>query len=130
MVQLTANTVIVDDSADEFILVGFADEHEGQYRDAIHFQRSYEFDDQDVALGMDQVYIERGIQAGSGYGGIDAVELHPNRVRVLVSGGTAQSLGDAEFEIGFSLRPHELLRLQKGLQRIFEGYSVLHEFID
>ena len=129
MVRFTANTVVVDDSDDEFIVVGFADEHEGQYRDAIQFQRSYQFDDQDVALGMNQVYIERGIQSGSAYGGIDVVELYLEYMRVVVSGATAQSLGDDEFQIEFSLPEAELLRLRDGMRRVFEGFDVLREFV-
>jgi len=123
-----ANTVVVDDLDDEFIVVGFADEHQGQYRDAVHFQRSYQFDDQDVALGMNQVYIERVAQSGSAYGGIDAVELYPGYVRVLVSGPTAQSLGDNEFQIQFSLSQAEFLRLRDGMRRVFDGFDSLREF--
>ena len=86
MVRFAAIDVVVDDSDDNFILVGFADEQDGRYRDALHFQRSYEFDEQDVALGMDQVYVERNGQSQGAYGGIERVELPPYRVRIVVRG--------------------------------------------
>src|SRR5436190_2044878 len=35
VVRFTANTVVVDDSDEEFILVGFADEPDGAYRDRV-----------------------------------------------------------------------------------------------
>ncbi len=127
MVRFTANNVVVDDSDDNFILVGFADEQDGRYRAALHFQRFYEFDEQDIALGMDQVYVERNEQSQSAYGGIERVELHPGRIRIVVGGQTAQRLGDSEFDIGLSLAPEEFLRLRKALRVVFEGFGSLVE---
>lgn len=129
MTEFIANTVVIDDSDDEFMLVGFADEQDGEYRDALHFQRSYEFDKQDVSLGMGHVYIERGIQTGSGYGGIDSVDLHTDRIRVVTSGRTAESLGDTEFMIHFTATEDELRRLQHGLRTVFDGFALLTEHI-
>ena len=128
MVRFAAIDVVVDDSDDNFILVGFADEQDGRYRDALHFQRSYEFDEQDVALGMDQVYVERNGQSQGAYGGIDRVELHPDRVRIVVRGPTAQRLGDSEFEIGLSLAPEEFGQLRQALRVVFEDFGSLVEY--
>src|SRR5262245_3886481 len=111
-VRFAANDVAVDDSDDNFILVGFADEQDGRYRDSLYFQLSYEFDEQDVALGMDQVYFERNGQSQGAYGGIERVELHIDRVRIVVRGQPAQPLGDSEFEIGLSLAAEEFGRLR------------------
>ena len=127
VVRFVANTVVVDDTNDEFILVGFADEQDDQYWEALHFQRSYEFDEQDVSLGMDHVYVERGIQAGAAYGGINAVELYPDRVRVSLDPCTAAKLGDSVFEISFTLSPPEFERLRAGLRTVFEGFAGLSE---
>jgi hypothetical protein len=125
--RFTANTVVVDDSNEKFILVGFADEQVGQYREALHFQRSYEFDEQDVELGMDQVYVERGEQSASAYGGITKVELYPDRVFVAVKGQTADRLRDSEFEILFSISAEEFEELRAGLRRVFHGFDCLSE---
>jgi hypothetical protein len=128
MVQFTANTVVVDDSDDEFILVGFADEQDGAYREALHFQRSHEFDEQDVALGMDSVYAERNDQSQSGYGGVQRVELHPNRVRVLIGDELAERMGTAEFDITFTLPFAEFEPLREALRAVFEGFGCLVEY--
>jgi hypothetical protein len=128
MVRFAANIVAVDDSDDDFILVGFAEEQDGRYREALHFQRSYRFDERDLKLGMDQVYVERNDQVAGAYGGIERVELYPDSVRVVVSGRTAQELGDREFEIGLSLPPEEFEKLRQGLRIVFEGFGMLAEY--
>jgi Immunity protein 10 len=128
VVQFTANTVVVDDSDDEFILVGFADEQDGAYREALHFQRGYEFDEQDVELGMDSVYAERNDQSQGGYGGVERVELHPDRVRVAVQGKVAEAMGTTEFDIAFALSSQELERLREGLRVAFAEFESLVDY--
>jgi Immunity protein 10 len=127
VVQFIANTVVVDDSDEQFILVGFADEQSGAYRETLHFQRSYEFDEQDAALGMASVYAERNDQSQGGYGGVERVELHPDRVRVAIRGPLAEEMGDTGFEISFSLQPQEFERLRDGLRAVFRGFDTLVE---
>jgi hypothetical protein len=127
VVRFTANTVVVDDSDEGFILVGFADGQGGADREALHFQRSHEFDEQDVALGMDRVYAERNDQSQGGYGGVERVELHPDRVRVVVGGGVSEAMGAGEFDISFSLPPEEFERLRDGLRAVFRGFGTLVE---
>ena len=124
MVRFTANDVVVDDSDEEFILVGFANEEEGE---SLHFQRSHDFDEQDVALGMDSVYAERNGQGQGGYGGVERVELHPNRVLVVVKGELAEVMGTSEFDIAFVLSPEEFQRLRDGLRVVFADFSSLVE---
>ena len=128
MVRFTANTVVVDDSDPEFILVGFADEQGGEYCEALHFQRSYEFDEQDVGLGMDRVYAERNDQSQGGYGGVERVELHPGRVRVVVGDTLAVRIGTDEFDIALSLAPDEFEKLRSGLRAVFAGFGTLAEY--
>ena len=128
MVRFTANTVVVDDSDDEFILVGFANEQEGTYREALHFQRAHKFDEQDTTLGMDSVYTERNDQSQGGYGGVERVELHPDRVRVVVMGRLTERMGTDEFHIAFALSPSEFERLREGLRVVFAGFGSLVEY--
>jgi Immunity protein 10 len=128
VVRFTANTVIVDDSDEDFIVVGFANEQDSNYRDALHFQRAYEFDAQDAAMGMDTVYAERNGQSQGGYGGVELIELYRGRVRVLIGDELAVSMGTSEFDIGFSLPLAEFDRLRNGLRTIFAGFGSLVEY--
>jgi hypothetical protein len=98
-------------------MVGIADQQGGVYRGALHFQRSREFDEQDVALGMDSVYAERNVRNQSGYGGVERVELHRSRVRVVVRGEVAARMGTIEFVIAFALGSEEFERLNPPLFR-------------
>lgn len=128
MVRFTANNVVVDDSDPDYILVGFADEQGGEVREALHFQRSREFDEQDVALGMDSVYAERNDQSQGGYGGVERVELHLGRIRVVIGGKLAEEMGSGEYEIGLSLTADEFERLRSGLRAVFAGFETLTEY--
>jgi hypothetical protein len=124
MVRFGANKVAVVDHLGS-ILVGFAHEQDGDCKEALLLSRSHEFDEQDVALGMNQVHVERNDQIQSGYGGIERVVLCPEHVRVVLSGRTAESVGDSEFEIGLALTPDEYERLRQGLQLVFRGFDTL-----
>ena len=127
MVRFQANNVAVIDSDEKSILVGFAEERDGQVLESLIFQREHEFDEQDVAHGWNQVYVERNDQIQAGYGGIDQVVLSTEYVRVVLSGRTAESIGDGEFEIGLSLIPEEFDRLRQGLRIVFRGFGTLFE---
>jgi hypothetical protein len=126
-VQFHANTVVVDDSDEDYILVGFADEADGRYRDSLVLQRSYEFDEQDVALGMDQVHIERNEQSRGGYGGILRFELRRDRVAVALDSRMAAQLGDDAFEITFAIDEDAFVQLRAGLRAVFRGFQSLQE---
>jgi hypothetical protein len=130
LVRFIANTVVVDDSDEDFILVGFADEQEGIHRESLHFQRSNEFDEQDIALRMNSVYAERNDQSQGGYGGVERVELHPNRVKVTVSREVAKRMGASEFEIAVPISPHEFQQMCDGLRSVFAGFGILVEHLD
>jgi hypothetical protein len=131
MVRFRANNVVVDDSDEEFIAVGFAEElaeePDGKTRESLTLQRAYEFDESDVAAGLDQVYIERAGQRRCGYGGILRFELHRDRVVIELDSRMAGRLGDHQFEIDFSLDEPGFLDLRAGLQAVFRGFSCFVE---
>jgi Immunity protein 10 len=127
VVRFEANTVVVDDSSEDFIVVGFADEQGGKYREALHFQRSHKFDDQDRTLGLDSVYAERNDQSQGGYGGVERVELHSDRVRVMIKGDLTKRMGTAEFEIALGVPAAEIDRLREGMRAVFAGFGSLIE---
>lgn len=109
------------------MLIGFADEIGGRYRDCLMFQRNQKFDEQDVALGMDQIYIERDDQSRGGYGTIAAFLLHRDSISVKLAPEMAQKLGDAEFEIRFMLEDARFEALREGLQTLFHGFGNFQE---
>lgn len=126
MIRFTATTVAIEDTED-YVLVGFAEGRDGDGGEALHFQRSHEFDEQDAATGMDQVYVERNDQRQCGYGGIRRVELRPDRLTVRLDEPTSDHLGDDAFEIELRLSPAEFGRLRDGLRAVFRGFETLAE---
>jgi hypothetical protein len=127
VVRFHANTVVVDDSDKELILVGFADDMCGRYRDALMVQRSYEFDEQDVGPGMDRVYIERNEQSRGGYGGIRQFDLYRDRVSVALDDTMGKRLGGDLFEITFQVDEDRFSSLRSGLAAVFRGCECYRE---
>jgi hypothetical protein len=120
---IDANDVIVDDGDPDFILVGFDSDGPGPRR-YLMLQRSYVFDEQDIALGMDRVHIERDSQGYSAYGGITRFDLHRNRALISLDAATALRLGDeAEFEVRFDLGDRRFEELRAGLAEVFKGFD-------
>jgi hypothetical protein len=120
---IEATDVVVDDADLGFIVVGFDSEGPG-LRGSLMLQRSHEFDEQDVALGMDHVYIERDSQRYSAYGGITRFELRRDRAMVSLDAATARKLGnEAEFEVRFDLEDRRFEELRAGLAKVFKGFE-------
>ena len=123
-VAFHANCVAVEDMEDLW-LVGFADD-EFETREYLTLQRSFEDDEQDVALGMNTYHVERNDQRWSGYGGIKKLELKRDRVRIEFTSEGARELGNvAEMEVTFKIGEHELCKLMDRLEKIFAGTSCL-----
>lgn len=119
---LKANNVGFEDRM-EFLLIWFADEDANpcQY---LMLQRAREFDEQDRALGMDDIYIERDDQGWSAYGGILRFELHNDRAYVKLDDCTATKIGGvSEIEVRFNPGPAKLRELAAGLQLVFDGLN-------
>ena len=123
MVVIRASSVVVDDDAPVHILVGF--EHaEADFRQYLILQRSYEFDDQDIELGMNDVYIERDDQLWSAYGGILHFGLKRDRVAVKLGVETAARLGgESEYEIQFDVDDQQFSKLREGLNMVFKDFG-------
>lgn len=117
MTTFVAHHIVVSDE-ETGLLVGFADQadHPGAY---LMLQRVATCDDQDQALGMDAVSIERDDQSQSAYGGIEQVTLAPTSVSLLLSAATATALGcDRLLSIAITPSPEELRRLRDGLRQL------------
>jgi hypothetical protein len=120
-----AHVTVCDEG--EYFLVGFADDQFDTH-EYFMLQLAHEFDEQDIRLGMDDVYIVRNDQIRSAYGGIIRFELMRDRVRVSLDERTAKKLrGGKEMEVQFDLDAEKFRELRSGLAKLFEGRSC---FID
>lgn len=120
----TAKAVVLELPDDEFYFVGFAD-HEYTPTTYLQFQRAFEFDEQDVRLGMDTYDIEWCDQGASTYGGVATFELGPTSAVVRLTDQGAEALGLDEITIHFTLTPARHAALKTALEEIFEGTDCL-----
>jgi hypothetical protein len=114
-----AGFVSIEDG-NECLRIGLVDD-KFEVGDYLILQRAFEFDEQDVRLGMNNVYIERNDQGRSSYGGIETFELHPCRLRVRFDTRGAQLMaGVRDMEVSFEEGRYEDLR--NALERCFKGF--------
>ena len=92
------------------------------------FQRADEYDEQDMALGMDEPYIEYCGQESSWYGHMHAVILHPNRLSVQMDAEAAMQMDDdGQIDVRFNLTPERYAQLQQALRTTFDGCEYYRE---
>jgi len=85
-------------------------------------QRKDTFSDQDVRLGMNDVYIETCGQGWSWYGHIDSFELFEKRIRVQLDVEAAHRIDDdGVIEVSFDLTAEKRAALRAALRRTFAG---------
>ena len=85
-------------------------------------QRKDTYTDQDVRLGMDDVYIETCGQGWSWYGHIDSFELYDTRVRVQLDAEAARRMDDdGVIEVSFDPPDDTRAALRAALRRTFAG---------
>lgn len=121
MISFHANYVAVtrEDWGDLVVLSADEDLVSEQY---LMLQAKDRYDDQDVRLGMDDIYIETCGQGWSWYGNIEFFELTRNCVSVQLSHEAATRMGnDGKMEATFSLDETAYAHLRKTLQKIFDG---------
>jgi hypothetical protein len=91
-------------------------------------QRKSEFSEQDVRLGMADVYIECCGQGWSWYGHIVSFELSPDKVRVQLDSEAAKRMrDDGHIEVTFTANAVRFTELQTALKQVFDGYSYYKE---
>ena len=91
-------------------------------------QRKHTFTDQDVRLGMDDVYIETCGQGWSWYGHIDSFELLDARIRVQLDAEAARRIGDdGVIEVGFDPADEKREVLRAALRKTFAGRACYSE---
>lgn len=119
-----ANCVVSREPEDSYYLVGFADHDIPEYY--LMLQRAFEYDDQDIELGMDTYHVEWCNQENSGYGGISRLTLHRHSVDIVFEPLVSAELdGLRQLAISFDLTEDQFHSLTQALQHIFENNACL-----
>ncbi|WP_238691771.1 Imm10 family immunity protein [Xanthomonas arboricola] len=109
----------------EFLVVGFADQEAGAEVYLV-LQRGLDFDEQDVAHGMDTYHVEWCGQEHSRYGGISKFSLQSNHADIRFAPDAVQAFGGMDaLTIFFQLTASKHLELRQTLEHIFEGTGCL-----
>lgn len=91
-------------------------------------QRAREFSNEDVRLGMNDVYIETCGQGWSWYGHIVAVELLKGMIKIQLDAEAAARLDDnGLLEVSFHVPEDEFTHLRASLRRAFVGRTYYSE---
>ncbi len=118
-----ANYISIEDE-ENYCIVGF-DDSKFDTEQYLLLQRSYEDDEQYIALCMNTYYVERNSQGFSNYGGIQRFVLHTDKVEIQFDQIGCQRLGVGGLEISFNLDGEIFERLNNQLQRVFAGSNCL-----
>jgi len=119
-----ARCIIVSDE-EAFLLIGLADQEDGTQA-YVTLQREHEPGEQEIALGLDGVYIERDDQVQAIYDGVEAIRLTPSLVCFTLSPTGAHALGtETELHVGITPTDNELEMLRDGLRRMCAGKVTL-----
>lgn len=78
-INFIANDIIYEVTEDNSYLVGFADD-KNDPEEYVIIERAFEFDEQDIKLGMDSYYFEYSDQSNSGYGFCSKVVIRQNEI--------------------------------------------------
>src|SRR3569832_1406123 len=117
----------VAEDMDTYFVVWLSDDQHGP-SDYLTFQRGHEFDEQDIRLGLNAVYVERNAQGYSGYRGMSRVDLYADRLQILFNDKGARFMGGtAAMTVGFELSADGFDSLRAGLHWIFAGFDYVHD---
>lgn len=120
MIYFHANHVAVTREDWGYLVVLSVDEDLASER-YLTLQAKDRYDDQDVRLGMDNIYIETCGQGWSWYGNIELFELTRKGVFVQLSREAATRMGnDGKIEATYSLDDTAYAYLRETLQKIFD----------
>ena len=108
----------------DFWLGGFTND---QFEPTEYFmlQRAFEFDEQDIELGMNIYHFEISDQGCSSYGGIERFELRRDVAHIKFESQTAIKINiETSLEIHFKLEQHKWDELKIFLENIFMNTHV------
>lgn len=120
-------TCIHSEDMGDYLLVGLADQRHDTV-DYLTFQRAHEFDEQDVRLGLNNVYVERNDQGYSGYGGIRSITIFSDHLHIEFDDHGADFMdGITTTDIVFDFPRESLEALRSGLLQCFSGFDFFHD---
>ena len=97
-----ATHIFVQDDG-HMVMIGFADDEFEPTRFVI-LQKAHKYDDQDKKMGMDKIHIQVEDESRSKYGGINAVTVSEDLIRVSLSDETKSALSvDGDIEATLSV---------------------------
>lgn len=105
--KIEATKVGIIDEADEYRVIIFSDEKENSL---FQIQDAYQYDEQDVQLGMNSYYLEVNYQSNCCYGGISELELKNSSLMIQLTENAANKLKMDKIEIRFSEDKFEVVK--------------------
>jgi hypothetical protein len=123
---ITFHAPIVDISEENGgTLIAFAEGNPSDETPYLIIHCKDSFSEDDIRVGMDDVYLETCGQGWSWYGHIRSVESARNRLRVQLDAEAAAEMGDTgAIEVTFDLADSSFENLRTALRRVFKqrGY--------
>lgn len=119
------------------VMVVFADDEHDPSK-FVMLQKAHKYDDQDKRLGMDKIHIQLEDESRSAYGGINAIIISPDKIKISISEQTrARLLIDGDIEIRIVADKLEFGKIASQLKImseadgiIFESKNTWHQKID
>ena len=114
ILHFETDAVEVDDEDGDVLIIGFYTED-----NYLMIQTAYQFDEQDVKLGMDTYHIERDDQSYGGYGGVAKIILQRAHIEVALDEVGKKNLQCDGLKIDFDTDEETYQQLEEKLKEIF-----------
>ncbi|WP_285815481.1 Imm10 family immunity protein [Phocaeicola sartorii] len=122
-IRFTANDIIHQISDENSFLIGFADDS-NEPNEYVIAERAFEFDEQDIELGMDTYYFEYADQSNSGYGLCDKVIMRRNEISFVLSRKLMENITVITVEYNEDLI-NDMTEYRKMLSNVFGNILVV-----
>lgn len=122
-IRFTANDIIHQISDENSFLIGFADDS-NEPNEYVIAERAFEFDEQDIELGMDTYYFEYADQSNSGYGLCDKVIMRRNEISFVLSRKLMENITVITVEYNEDLI-NDITEYRKMLSNVFGNILVV-----
>lgn len=122
-IRFTAHDIIYQMTDENSFLIGFADDGDSP-EEYVIAEKAFEFDEQDIELGMDTYYFEYADQSNSGYGLCEKVFLRKGEILFVLSG--KRMMGITEIAVTYNEDfITDTIEYQKMLSNVFGDILVV-----